>query len=321
MKNIFKLSLLTLFCITILNSKTVFAETITVSFAGDCTLGTFTGQGMGNRFDEVYKEQTPDYFLKNVQAAFANDDLTIVNLEGPLTDRKTVVQKKFPIRGEREYVNILTSGSVEMCALANNHMLDCGDKGLKETKETLAQNKIAYAYCDDIGYFTKNGITFALLSFNGFSDTKNLRDQIQKDITEAKKKADIVAVMYHWGIEREYKFNASQQNLAHFTIDSGADLVIGGHPHVLQGVETYKGCSIAYSLGNFSFGANKNPKDKDAYIFQQTFEVKNKKIVNRKTNIIPCKISSVDTKNNYQPTIQTGTEATRIMEKIQKYSK
>jgi poly-gamma-glutamate synthesis protein (capsule biosynthesis protein) len=128
-------------------------------------------------------------------------------------------------------------------------------------------------------------------------------------------------VNFHWGIEREYRPNNVQIQLAHAAVDLGADLVIGEHPHVLQGVENYKGKKIVYSLGNFSFGGNKNPSDKDSMIFQQTFTIRDGQIQGYDNyKIIPCSISSVKERNNYQPTILEGTEAERVMNKIREIS-
>lgn len=101
----------------------------------------------------------------------------------------------------------------------------------------------------------------------------------------------------------------------------GADLVLGHHPHVIQGIEDYKGKKIVYSLGNFCFGGNKNPSDKDTFIFQQTFKFQNGKLIDNKSyKIIPASISSVRERNNYQPTLLKGKDAQRVIDRIKKYS-
>ena len=107
----------------------------------------------------------------------------------------------------------------------------------------------------------------------------------------------------------------------HIAVDEGADLVIGSHPHVIQGYEKYNGRYIVYSLGNFCFGGNPNPSDKDCMIFQQTFTVTGNDVAtDDNINVIPCSISSVSNSNNYQPTPATGNEKTRIEAKIKKSS-
>ena len=135
-------------------------------------------------------------------------------------------------------------------------------------------------------------------------------------IKELKKKTDFVIVYYHWGIERNYSPTQGQRDLAHATIDAGANMVVGSHPHVLEGIETYKDSPIVYSLSNFCFGGNRNPSDKDSMIYQQTFHFTNKKITSTEHKIIPCMISSVKYRNNYQPIIATGQDAERILKKV-----
>lgn len=103
---------------------------------------------------------------------------------------------------------------------------------------------------------------------------------MKNGISRAKKNnAEIIIVSFHWGTERKYYPNSKQKSLGHYAINCGASLVLGHHPHVLQGIEQYKGRYIVYSLGNFCFGGNSNPKDKDTMIFQQTFTLKNGKSV------------------------------------------
>ncbi|MGG0288884.1 CapA family protein, partial [Peribacillus butanolivorans] len=106
-------------------------------------------------------------------------------------------------------------------------------------------------------------------------------------------------------------------SLARYTVDNGADLILGHHPHVVQGIEEYNGKFIVYSLGNFMFGGNKNPSDKDTFVFQQTFHLKNGQLSNKKEiKVIPFRISSVTSRNNYQPTPLEGSEAERVKNKI-----
>ena len=114
---------------------------------------------------------------------------------------------------------------------------------------------------------------------------------------------------------------STQIQLGHIAVDEGADLVIGSHPHVIQGYEKYNGRHIVYSLGNFCFGGNPNPSDKDCMIFQQTFTVTGNDVAtDDNINVIPCSISSVSNSNNYQPTPATGDEKTHIEAKIKKSS-
>ena len=291
---------------------------ITVSFAGDCTLGTY--KGSDNKFGTIWNEHTPDWFLGGVQEVFANDDVTFVNLEGPLTNHTQELEKQFSMRGEPEYIDILKQGSVEAVNLSNNHIYDCGKDGFKDTVTICQQNGINTAGEDYITGYSANGITAYFLGYKGWSNDNSLKAKIAEDIKICKEVylADIVCVEFHWGEERTYYPNAVQTDLAHWTIDSGADIVVGAHPHVLQGIEKYNGKVIAYSLGNFCFGGNGNPKDKDTMILQVTFDKQGNYF---NTEVIPCTISSTDATNDFRPTIQTGTErGVKILNRIIEYS-
>ena len=148
--------------------------------------------------------------------------------------------------------------------------------------------------------------------------TQQLKDNIAKVKSEG---AQLVIVIFHWGNEKETVPDSNQMTLGRLAIDEGADLVCGHHPHVLQGIESYKGKNIVYSLGNFCFGGNSAPSDMDTMIFQQTFTISKDGVqADNVTNIIPCSISSEYGYNNYQPTPAQGDEKTRIMEKIQERS-
>jgi len=296
---------------------------ITISFAGDCTLGGFKGQGNGNLFRDYYNQYGNNYFFQNVREIFEQDDITYVNLEGALTPYPQIVEKKYPMKGETEYVGALQSGSVEVVNLANNHTYDCGQIGYDSCRQLLADNGIAY--CGELETCTieRNGIKTGFIGLNCWEMSNSLSQKLQTLITGLKEDGcNIVCVMFHGGIEREYKSNTTTETFAHCAIDCGADIVVGGHPHVVQGIEVYKGKVICYSLGNFCYGANKNPSDKDTFIFRQTFFVENDGIVSYgKSEVIPCKVSSTDIRNDYCPTPQTGGEYDRIMQKLADCSK
>ena len=288
-------------------------ESVLISIAGDCTLGSY--KGSSNRFAD-YWQQGAEYYLDGVSDVFDNDDITFVNLEGPLTYNPQQLVKQFSMRGEPEYVDILTSGSVEVVNLSNNHIYDCGQIGFDDTINLLADNNINY--CGE-GYkcvVNKNNINVGFLGYKGWSDDENIRNKIAGDIKELKNSADIVIVMFHWGNEREFYPVNTQTSLGYFSIDSGADMVVGAHSHCLQGIEKYKGKVIAYSLGNFCFGANNNPKDKDTMILQAEF----KKDGQYTVNVVPCKISSVDNINDFRPTIVTDDAAEKILNRLKEYS-
>ncbi len=291
---------------------------VTISFAGDCTLGGYKGQTGGNVFDEYYRQYGSEYFFKNVREIFEQDDITFVNLEGALTSYPQVVEKTFPIRGEPEYVAALQSGSIEAVSLANNHTFDCGRIGYDACRKLLVDNGIAYCGEAETCIVEKNGVRVGMIGLNCWIFSASLRQKLQNLITSLREQqCEIVCVMFHGGIEHEYASSAVTEAFAHCAVEYGADIVVGAHPHVVQGIEIYRGKIICYSLGNFSFGANKNPSDKDTFIFQQTFFVEADGSVSYgNSEVIPCKVSSTDLRNDYCPTPQTGTEYNRIMQKL-----
>lgn len=295
---------------------------ITISFAGDCTLGGYQGQGAGGQFVDYYNEYGAGFFMESVKPIFESDDLTIVNLEGALTSQPLVVDKEFPIKGEPEYVEVLTEGSIEVCNVTNNHIMDCGTSGFQETVNLLSENDIGFfgeGYC----YETEvDGVTIACLGYSVWGDSQWLRDTIQTDIQrERENGADIICIMFHYGTEKENYSNSTQETISRFAIDSGADIVVGSHPHVIQGIEEYNGKVICYSLGNFSFGANRNPSDKDTFIFQQTFEIDEEgDVAYGESTILPCSVSSRPDCNTYQPTPLEGEEGERVLARLKAYS-
>ena len=300
-----------------------FAE-IKISAAGDFTLGFDEKFSTTHRFDTVLKEKNNDYryFLKNVKHFFDTDDLTIVNLEGPLTYAAKKADKEFAFKGKPEYVHILKAGSIEAVNIANNHINDYFEQGRKETINHLKQANISYFGEGHESIIEVKGIKVGMLGYKGWNNSKAVKAGIEKDLKNMKKNADLIIVSFHWGEERANYPNAIQKDLGRFAIDHGADLVLGHHPHVIQGIEEYKNKYIVYSLANFCFGGNRNPSDKDTFIFQQSFIMDNKKqIFSSQTHIIPCLVSSVNYRNDYCPTPQSGKEADRIMNRLKTYSK
>lgn len=305
------------------NISTDVYDTITISAAGDVTLGRDENYGWERSFDHELKLQNGDfgYFFRNVKDIFEADDLTIVNLETTLTNATKKADKKFRFKADPSYVEILKQGNIEAVSIANNHTLDFLEKGYNDTLKTLEDASVGY-FGYEHKYITQiRDIKIGVLGYYCMEITDKQLNQIKQAIEELRNEGtDLVIIMFHWGIERDYWPNSVQKELAYFSIDNGADLVLGSHPHVLQGIEEYKGKQIVYSLGNFCFGGNKNPKDKDTMIYVHKFNFKNNELISEEYQVIPCSISSVQNRNNYQPTPLEGKEAERVINKIKKYS-
>lgn len=299
--------------------------TITISAAGDCTLGTDEGFNYKRSFKGKYDAvQDPAYFFQNVQPVFAQDDLTIVNMEGTLTEETTREPKQFAFKGDAEYAKILTAGAVETANLANNHSFDYGKKSYEDTITALEAEGISSFGYERTAVMDIKGVKVGLAGVYELAEHIDCKQDLLDNIASLKEQgAQIIIVSFHWGQEKENVPNDVQVELAHTAIDNGADLVLGHHPHVLQGIEEYKGKNIVYSLGNFCFGGNSAPSDMDTMIFQQTFTVKDGKLQeDNVTNILPCKISSAyeEGYNNYQPILAEGEQKEKIFERLLEYS-
>lgn len=207
--------------------------------------------------------------------------------------------------------------------MANNHRLDYKEQGTKDTVAALESVGIAYAYDENVDIFETKGIRIGMISVNEVGDGAAVERYIQDGIAKLREQeADLILLSCHWGIEKDNYPESYQQELGRKAIDWGVDLVIGHHPHVLQGIEEYQGKYIIYSLANFCFGANRNPSDKDTMIFRQTFHfVDGERTEETSINVIPCSVSSVTHRNDYQPTPATGEEANRIIGRINEYSR
>ena len=297
---------------------------LTLSVVGDCTLGTDETFDYDTSLNAYYENYGADYFLQNVKDIFSADDLTIANFEGTLTDSDEREDKTFAFKAPASYASILTGGSVEAVNTANNHSHDYGEQSFDDTLAALDDAGIVHFGYDETAVMDVKGIKVGLVGIYELYDHLEREQQLKDNIAKVKADgAQLIIVIFHWGNETETVPDSNQTILGRIAIDEGADLVCGHHPHVLQGIETYKGRNIVYSLGNFCFGGNSSPSDMDTMIYQQTFTIDADGVKkDNVTNIIPCSISSAayDGYNNYQPTPAEGDEATRILGKINERS-
>jgi poly-gamma-glutamate synthesis protein (capsule biosynthesis protein) len=293
------------------------AVEITLSFAGDTTLGNNVGRSF---FADAYGKKGAGWFFGDVKKVFGKDDLTVVNLEGALTDSRTHINKPgspvFYFRGSPKYVKILTKGSVEICNIANNHSQDYGEAGYADTKKALKEAGVRYYGGDTVSVVKVKGVKIGFVGVQFTSSKERIGPLIRK---AEKKGAEVVIFTSHDGAEGSYKPTGRQISAAKAAIDAGADAAIFHHPHVIQGTEKYKGKFIAWSLGNFCFGGNSNPSDKDTMIAQLIVKKSGDKITIA-SRTIPARISSSDGYNDLRPTIATGKTKARIAKKIKEIS-
>ena len=293
--------------------------TLKITAVGDCTFCGEAGSKSNKRFLECVQENGYDYFFANVRDLFEADDLTIVNLEGPLTTAEKPRKHGYVFKADPACVQILTGSSVELCNLANNHSMDYGVAGLKQTAEVLAENGIGYCGFTEAWSAELKGVKVTALGFTKWDHTV---EQVTESVAKARANCDLLIVNLHWGWERQNQQCHEQVEMGHAAIDAGADLVIGTHPHVYQGIEKYRGKYIVYSLGNFCFAGNANPDDKRCLIFQQTFSfnpgmgIAQANILDAGINIIPASISSVEDRNDFVPTVLPAEAGAALLKEV-----
>ena len=297
---------------------------ITISAVGDCTLGNDSKVGSGwNNFNSYLKDDDYGYYFRGVYDVLSKDDITVANLEGTFTEATEKAVKTFNFKNTKDYIKVLTEGSVEIVNTANNHTYDYKEQGYQDTVAALNEANLPY-----FGYTTYSiqevkgvKIGFAGLNYYDEKNYDNYQDEVLKAINYLKKeKADLIIFTFHWGIEATYKQTDKQVEVGRYAIDNGADLVLGHHPHRIQGIELYNDKYIVYSLSNFVFGGHRNPSDKDSFIYQQTFTFSDSTLTDTKINIVPVRISGEDNLNNYQPIIAEGETKNKIIEKLNQNS-
>lgn len=295
---------------------------LVISTVGDCTLGTDENFDYSTSLNSVYESNGKEYFFQNVRSVFEKDDLTIADAEGTFTTSTAREDKLFAFKADPEYAQIFSSSSVEAVTLANNHSHDYGEQSFEDTKAALDSAGVTHFGYDETAVLEVKGVKVGLVGIYELSDHMERATQLKENIAKVKKDgAQLIVTVFHWGNEKEISPDSNQTQLGRMAIDEGADLVVGHHPHVLQGIEKYKGKYIVYSLGNFCFGGNSYPSDMDTMIFQQTFTIDSSGVQpDGQIHVIPCSISSASGYNNYQPTPAQGSEAERILTKINERS-
>ncbi len=296
-------------------SLLVAAPVVSILFAGDVTLGFHYEEYVDQ---QVKKGKSQDEmvawgFAKVVGLA-EKADVFVVNLECPFTAQGEKIPKNFNFRARPELVAALQSGSVDVVSLANNHLLDYGPGGLTDTLQTLTAARIVHfgagptlAAARAPAIVTVKGVKIAFLGYFFLGDRNiepeeviatestpgvaghhwdlaTLRGWVIEDVKAARSQADLVIPFFHWGREGRSLPEPYQVDLAHAAIDTGAAAVVGSHPHVLQGIELYQGRPILYSLGNFVFGGNWDPKDKRTAMVRMDLDARGV----RKTTVIPA---------------------------------
>jgi len=295
--------------------------TLMLSAVGDCTLGSdYRVAGAPGSFHHAMTALNDDYSVPfaGVLSVLSQDDLTIANLETPLSEAKPAVNNTFIFNGKPAYAEILAKGSVELVNLANNHTGDFGVEGAKQTLLAVEKAGVGGFGNGRVDKRVVKGIEVVNIGYLG--GAKGTREKVVKDVLKHKRADNLVIVSFHWGVEGLNVPTDDQRTMARAVVDAGANLVLGHHPHVLQGIETYKGRHIVYSLGNFVFGGHSNPADKDSMIYQEVFALEGGAVVSKENRVLPVRISSVTTHNDFRPVLLEGADKDRVLARVKDYS-
>ena len=324
-------------------------DKITIVVGGDVTLGFHYEEWFDEKVNDagVSRDEMYAYGFKEVLPAVKKHDLFLVNLECPFTTSDEKIAKNFNFRARPELVNVLEAGGVDAVSLANNHLMDYGKKGLLETLDVLDAHNIHHfgagiyeSQARQPSILDVEGVKVAFLGYFFLgernieppevfaedgkpgvagkpktSPLEEMEKMVREDIAVAKTRADVVIPFFHWGREGTAVLEPYQQPLAYAAIDSGAAAVLGSHPHVLQGMELYKGAPIIYSLGNFVFGGNWNPKNKESAVVALKFD---------KRGFVSSKITPLHSdkfpERPCQPYIVKGEKAESVLRHLAEYS-
>lgn len=242
-------------------------QLVSMLFLGDVMLSRGVANQIGKNNDLYF----PFQYIKE---ELLNNDFVFSNLESPIIEGRKINAGEMFFRTDENIIPILKEMNFSIVSLANNHMLDMGQKGLLNTLKILTENNIQYVgagenyeKAHEPKILEKNGIKFAFLAYNdddvilSTNEATNDRagtafmnlEELKKDVINAKLLADFVIVSMHSGNEYQIAPNQRQIDFSHTAIDNGADLVIGHHPHIIQKYEQYKNGHIFYSLGNCIF--------------------------------------------------------------------
>ena len=278
-------------------------KSITISFLGDCILGTHNGETSKNSISYYTQTKPATYFFEKCMPYIGTDDFTVANSENVFTDSAlNGVDKGYTpaywFRNKSKYAGIYKENSIDTVVLENNHLYDYGLQGYKDTIAAFERADTRWADVNNPVILEKDGIKIAILNVM-FGEWGSLTKTINQ-LNELKGKVDAKVVFFHSGEEFIHYPEQWKINRCHTLIDSGADLVVGAHPHVIQPFEVYKGKHIVYSLGSFCFGSSPFPENR-TLIYQERFTFdENNNLINQQEFIIPYYVYS-GSRNNYQP--------------------
>ena len=298
-----------------------YTGTVTITFLGDCTLGgEEKSREKPTGFIKRIEKNGFAYPMRNLRVLTQSDDLTVANLEGVLTDRALKkVKKTYNFSGPTAFAQILTAAEIECVTLANNHSHDYGEEGYADTKAALEDAGVAWFGTDGaiiweneeglrIGF---TGVNYALYDRQATAYEKQMRALRDAGC------AALITVM-HAGEEYTQNIDRHQKQIVGYAVKEGADLIVGHHPHVVQGFDFVQGVPVAYSLGNCAFGGARYVKDADALALRAELAFERGQLTGMTLRFYPITVTTDRTYNNYSPDFLTGKAAERVLNKMKK---
>ncbi len=291
---------------------------IVMTFGGDCVLGSEEkSRALQGSFHAAVEQNGNSWPFSGLSDVFYGDDLSMVNLENVLKDDGGGrADRRHNFRGPSGFAEILKIGGIELVNLANNHFPDYGQDGKKSTRKALQDAGIAFAGYGSLYVYEKSGIR---IGFAGIRETiwHQGPERVADEIAQLKKAGcGFIVYTCHFGNEYEPRHNALQEKIAHAAVDAGADLVIGHHPHIVQGIEEYQGGLIFYSLGNLVFGGNLDLTVFDGLLVQVTLDFKQGVLESTRVRLLPILTSGIRPANDFRPIPAEGADQARIKETI-----
>lgn len=290
-------------------------EYFTLSFVGDCTLGSSPNLPAAWNFQHMVGEHY-DWPFAATRQYLEDDYLTLANMEGVFTTATEAKEALFTFKADPAYARVFSVGSVELVTLGNNHAGDYLEQGRADTKEALEAEGVLYADENGICLYQRGDGPVVGVYSKLYPTAWQFTEGVRR-LKEAG--AEVIVVAAHWGLEGTYHPTLDQLTAGRAAIDAGAHIVFGSHPHVLQPVEGYAGGLILYSLGNWSFGGNTAPQDRDTAIVQvQVRRDPDGTLALESASAVPCSLSGSPGYNDYQPTpYEKNSEGyARVMRKL-----
>lgn len=293
---------------------------IVITLGGDCVLGTReVWKDKDDTFDTLIAEKGYDWCFEKIAEPFQTDDISLVNLETVLQSHSKGWQKgkQYTFRGDPAYTEILKAAGIEQVNIANNHYIDFGKTGRESTRAALEAGGIAFS-----GYTYRHIYEHGDLKigFAGCRETTFLerKSPMYNDLQYLKKQGcDVIIYSCHWGKEYSPTNNQKQRSMADYAIKNGADIVVGTHPHCVQGIEQRNGGVVIWSLGNLVFGGTHDMTTFDALVAQARLRFEDGKYKGVTLKLMPVVTSSDRPNNNFQPEWAEGADYDRIMKLIQ----